>query len=163
MPVEPETTLVRPNASEEAAVLALYEQMMAGWNEGSGEAFAAPFSDEIDFIPFDGSHIQDRAEVAAGHQRLFDRWLKGTRLDGRATVRFLTPDVAVLVARGDTIMRGRSKPARERASMQTLVAQRTDGRWRLVTFQNTRIRPIGSAVGALLWMFTDRLWRLFLR
>ena len=40
---------------DEAAVRALYRQMMDGWNKGSGEAFAAPFGQDGDFIAFDGT------------------------------------------------------------------------------------------------------------
>jgi len=32
--------------ADEAAVRALYQQMMDAWNHGSGEGFAAPFDDE---------------------------------------------------------------------------------------------------------------------
>jgi uncharacterized protein (TIGR02246 family) len=37
-----------PNA--EASVRALYEQLMAGWNQGNAEAFAAPFAADADFV-----------------------------------------------------------------------------------------------------------------
>ncbi len=36
--------------TDEAAVRAPYEQLMDGWNRGSGEAFAAPFAEDADFI-----------------------------------------------------------------------------------------------------------------
>jgi hypothetical protein len=45
------------NQQEEAVVRALYQQAMDGWNEGSGEAFAAPFHDEANFVAFDGPHF----------------------------------------------------------------------------------------------------------
>ena len=77
-------------------------------------------------------------------------------------MRFLTPDVALLIGRGGTIMRGDTSPSPERDSIQTLVAVREDGQWRLTSFQNTRVRPIGqSARAALLWLLTDRLWKHF--
>ena len=150
--------------ADEEAVRGLYQQMMDGWNQGSGEAFAAPFTEEVDFIPFDGTHHDRREQIASAHQELFDKWLKGTRLTGEVSVRFLGPDVALLVGRGETVMRGRTEPARERDSIQTLVAVRQSGEWRLTSFQNTRIRPIGErARGALLWLVTDKLWRLAFR
>jgi uncharacterized protein (TIGR02246 family) len=83
--------------SDEAAVRALYQQTMDGWNMGSGEAFAAPFDDEANFIAFDGTHFKGRREIAASHPPLFDKWLKGTRLVGEVrSVRFLSPDVALM-------------------------------------------------------------------
>jgi hypothetical protein len=43
---------------------------------------------------------------AAHNQRLFDKWLRGTRLVGQVTdLRFLGPDVAVMHAVGGTVRR----------------------------------------------------------
>jgi uncharacterized protein (TIGR02246 family) len=149
-------------AADEAAVRALYQQMMDGWNQGSGKAFAAPFADEGDFIAFDGTHFKGRSEIASSHQPLFDKWLKGTRLVGQVTsIRFLSPEVALMHATGGTVMRGKSAPSPERDSIQTLVATKRGGQWRLTAFQNTRIRPIGrNLAGTLVWMLSDWLWKV---
>jgi hypothetical protein len=61
-------------------------------------------------------------------------------------------------------MRGKSEPAPERDSIQSLVATRGADGWKFVWFQNTRIRPIGAnPISALLWLIPDLLWRLFFR
>ena len=143
-------------------VRALYTQLMEGWNQGSGEAFAAPFIKDGDLIGFDGVRFRGRAEIIGFHDPLFKTHLKGTRLIGDVTdVRFLGSDVAVMHARGGTIRRGHTRPAPERDSIQTLVAARDDdGEWRLVAFQNTRVRPMGrNVLWTLLWLVTDWLWR----
>ena len=71
--------------------------------------------------------------------------MRGTRLVGDVTdVRFIGSDVAVVLARGGTIMGGRSAPSPERDSVQTLVAVKRGDGWRFVAFQNTRVRPIRS-------------------
>ncbi|HEY8526765.1 MAG TPA: SgcJ/EcaC family oxidoreductase [Acidimicrobiales bacterium] len=151
------------SGDDEAAVRALYDQLMQGWNAGSGERFAAPFTADGHLVAFDGIHFQGREQIARFHQQLFDKWMSGTRLVGGVEqVRFLSPDVALIHAVGNTVARGKTKPDRERASIQTLVAVREDGEWRLAAFQNTRIRPIGkSGFTFLLWTIFDRLWRLF--
>lgn len=147
--------------SDEIAVRALYGQLMDGWNAGSGEAFAAPFAEACDFIAFDGTRFHGRDALARFHDPLFQTHLKGTRLVGAVTeVRFLSPDIAMMHATGGTIARGATQPARERDSIQTLVAVRQAGGWRLVAFQNTRVRPIGQNVrGTLLWLVSDWLWK----
>ena len=152
-------------ADDDAAVRALYGELMAGWNKGSGDAFAAPFAEDGHLVAFDGTHFDNRRDIAKFHQPLFDRWLKGTRLVGRVTdVRFLAPDVALMHVVGGTVLRGESKPSPVRDSIQTLVARRKDGQWKLAGFQNTRLRPMGRGLGAvLLWNFTDWLWRFLLR
>lgn len=153
------------NPADEAAVRNLYTELMDGWNRGSGEAFAAVFTEDGDLVAFDGTHFEGRKEIAPFHQDLFDKWLKGTRLVGRVEdVRFLSLDVALMHAVGSTIMRGKSAPSPERDSVQTLVAVREkgDGEWRLAAFQNTRVRPMGPNPAAfVLWALTDLLWKVF--
>jgi uncharacterized protein (TIGR02246 family) len=151
--------------ADEAAIRALHGQVLDGWNSGDGAAFAAPFRPDAHFVAFDGSVTRGREQIAETHQVLFDKWLAGSRLtDERTEVRFLAPDTAMLVAVGGTIMRGKSEPAPERDSIQTLVTVRDESGWSLASFHNTRIRPIGShPVAALLWLVPDLLWRLFYR
>jgi uncharacterized protein (TIGR02246 family) len=151
-------------SADEAAVRALYQQLMDGWNQGSGAAFAAAFTEDGDLVGFDGTHLRGRQEIAPFHQQLFDKWLKGSRLVGQVKdVRFLSPDVALMHAVGGTIMRGKSEPVPERDSIQTLVATREDGdQWRLAAFQNTRLHPMGSGVGVfLVWTISDLLWTIY--
>jgi uncharacterized protein (TIGR02246 family) len=150
---------------DERQIVALHERVLDGWNRGSGADFAAPFSEDAVFIGFDGSIFRGRQAIADSHQELFDRWLKGTRLTSdRIDVRFPNSDVAVVHAAGGTIMRGKAKPAPERDSVQTLVAVRDGAAWSFVSFQNTRVRPMGAnAASALLWLLPDKLWRLVRR
>jgi uncharacterized protein (TIGR02246 family) len=150
------------NPADEAAVRDLYEELMDGWNRGSGEAFAAAFTEDGDLVAFDGTHFEGREEIAPFHQELFDRWMKGSRLVGQVKdVRFLSPDVALIHAVGSTVMRGKSEPSPERDSIQTLVAVRRDDGWRLAAFQNTRVRPMRNAAAFLVWTLSDLLWRVF--
>ena len=151
------------DSADEAAVRALYQQLMDGWNQGSGDAFAAVFTEDGDLIGFDGTHFKGRQEIAPFHQQLFDKWLKGSRLVGQVKdVRLLHPDIALMHAVGGTVMRGKSEPVPERDSIQTLVATRQDGEWRLAAFQNTRLHPMDSSAGPfLVWTLSDLLWKVF--
>jgi uncharacterized protein (TIGR02246 family) len=132
-------------SADEDAIRALYQQSVEGWNKGSGEAFAAPFAGDGDLVGFDGTHLKGRQEIASFHQQLFDTFVKGSRLIGKVrSVRFLTPDVAVLHAVGGTIMAGQSDIEPERNSVQTLVALKDSrGEWHLAAFQNTRAQYLG--------------------
>jgi uncharacterized protein (TIGR02246 family) len=149
----------------EEQIQALHERVLDGWNQGSGSAFAEPFTDGARFIGFDGTVFQGRQEIADAHQELFDRWLSGSRLvEERTQIRFAGPDVAIVQAVGGRIARGKSEPSPQRDSIQTLVAVRDGGTWSFVSFQNTRIRPIGAdRVSALLWLLPDKVWGLFFR
>jgi uncharacterized protein (TIGR02246 family) len=162
MPMHEKTTT---NPAEEQAVRELYTELMDGWNCGSGEDFAAVFTEDGDLVAFDGTHFKGREEIAPFHQELFDKWLRGSRLVGKVKdVRFLSPDVALMHAVGSMVMRGKSEPSPERDSIQTLVAVREEGReeWRLAAFQNTRVRYMGpNPVAFVLWTLTDLLWKVF--
>ena len=163
MTIRPERGEKTASPAEEEAVCGLYRQLMDGWNRGSGTAFASAFAEEGDLVAFDGTHFKGREEIAPFHQQLFENWLKGTRLVGEVKeVRFLGPDVALMHAVGSTVMRGKSEPSPERDSIQTLVATREGGEWRLAAFQNTRVRPMGpNPIAFLLWALTDLLWKVF--
>jgi uncharacterized protein (TIGR02246 family) len=132
-------------AADEAAIRAIYQQLMDGWNAGSGDAFAAPFEEDGDLVGFDGTHFKGRQEIALFHQHLFDIFLKGSRLVGKVrSVRFLTTsDVAVMHAVGGTVMAGQTDLESERNSVQTLVTVRRNGNWYIAAFQNTRATYIG--------------------
>jgi uncharacterized protein (TIGR02246 family) len=135
--------------SDETAVRALYIHLMDGWNAGSGALFAAPFADDADLVGFDGTHLRGREAIAAFHQQLFDTYVQGSRLVGKITgVRFLTADVALMHAVGGTVLAGASDLAPDRNSVQTLVAVRDGGVWRLAAFQNTRAQFMGRPEAA---------------
>lgn len=149
--------------TDEAQIRALFGDLLADWGRGDGESYGSRFTEDADYVAFDGTRTRGREEIAASHQELFDKYLKGTRLTGRILgIKFLGSDVALIHATGDTIMRGKTKPSPERASIQTLVAVREGNEWRFAAFHNSRVRPIGSGpAGFLIWAITDKLWRIF--
>ena len=150
------------NPADGRAVRELFERLLEDWGRGDGEAYGTRFTEDADYVAFDGSHTKGRGEISSSHQRLFDEFLEGTRLTGRIlSMRFPSPDVALVHATGGTILRGRTDPSPERHSVQTLIAVREGGEWRFAAFHNTRVRPIGRGASAfLIWAITDRLWRV---
>ncbi|HSK81902.1 MAG TPA: SgcJ/EcaC family oxidoreductase [Rubrobacter sp.] len=148
---------------DEVAIRELFGLLLDDWGRGDGEAYGSRFTEDAEYVAFDGTRTRGRREIAASHQQLFDKFLKGTRLTGRVlSMKFVRPDVALIHATGGTVMRDKTKPSPERNSIQTLVAVREDAEWRFAAFHNSRVRPIGSnAATFLLWAFTDRLWRIF--
>jgi uncharacterized protein (TIGR02246 family) len=149
--------------TDEARILALFDDLLDDWGKGDGEAYGSRFTEEADYVAFDGTHTRGRREISASHQELFDKWLKGTQLTGRIlSITFLGSDVALVHATGGTVMHGKTKPSPERDSIQTLVAVRDGDEWRFAAFHNCRVRPISSGpAGFLIWAITDKLWRIF--
>lgn len=147
---------------DEQAINELFEELLEDWGRGDGYAYGSRFTEDADYVAFDGTRTKGKGEISTSHQELFDKWLKGTKLTGRIlSMKFLAPDVALVHATGGTVMRGKTRPSRERDSIQTLVAVRRDGEWRFAAFHNSRVRPISSFGGFLLWAFADLLWKVF--
>lgn len=122
----------------------LYKQLMEGWNIGIGQAFAEPFSPDADLVGFDGTHIRGRAQIAEFHQKLFDTYVKGSRLVGKIrSVRFLSPNISIVHAVGSTVMAGQSDIDPKRNSIQTIVVTKSNDKWSIAAFQNTRVQYIG--------------------
>jgi uncharacterized protein (TIGR02246 family) len=84
-------------AADEDAIRAIHRRMIDAWNAGDALAFAAPFTDEADFVAFEGTHLKGRREIGSFHQEIFDTVVRGTRLQGEVEfVRFLSAALAVM-------------------------------------------------------------------
>jgi uncharacterized protein (TIGR02246 family) len=134
-------------AANESAVRALLQQLNETW--GNADAYAALFTEDGDYVAFDGSHARGRTEIARAHRPLFEGILKGSRLvdvDVPLEVRFLSPNVALIHSGGAVLRARQKKPSRRAISVQTLVAVRQDDRWLFAAFQNTRYRPFAQTL-----------------
>lgn len=84
-------------AADEEAIRAIHQRMIDAWNAGDGTAFAAPFTDDADFIAREGTHLEGRPEIASFHRWAFDTVVKGSRLEGEVKfVHVLGPALAVM-------------------------------------------------------------------
>ena len=128
-----------PTAADEDAIRAIHQRMIDAWNAGDAAAFAAPFTDEADFVAFEGTHLKGRREITAFHQQIFDTVVKGTRLQGEVKfVYFLSAVVAVMHSVVRVSLRGQTKASPSRDSMQLTVVTKRDGEWRSEGLMNAR-------------------------
>lgn len=122
---------VEIDAEDERAVRALLARIVEAWARSDAEAYAACFTEDSDYVTFNGMHLRGRAENREAHAPLFRGVLKGTRIDPSITdLSFLAADVALVHSASST--RGKS--------LQTFVLIKRDGHWQIRAFQNTRIR-----------------------
>jgi uncharacterized protein (TIGR02246 family) len=125
--------------ADEAAIHAIPLQMMDGWHAGSGEAFAAPFSETADFVEFEGTHLTGRQAIAAFHQQFIDTLVERFQiLIEVQSVRFLDPQLAVMHTVARTTPAGQTEPSPSRDSMELFVVRKQAGDWRVEAFQNCR-------------------------
>lgn len=139
------------NGDENRAIRDLTERLSEAWNANDGRRYAALFTEDCDYIAFDGTRLKGRDENARHHDALFQTVLRGSRLQYTTTdVRFLAPDVALMHADGSVLMSWQRHLPESRRSIQTYVVVRREGTWRIAAFQNARVRPIRVPRGILL-------------
>jgi uncharacterized protein (TIGR02246 family) len=127
------------NPADKSAIRAFHHQMIDAWNRGSGEDFAAPFSETADFIAFEGTHLQGRKAIAAFNQQAFDTVVKETRLEGEVNfVHFLNPQLALMNGVVRVMLPGQPKTSQSRDSMQLFVVMKRDQDWRIEGLLNAR-------------------------
>ena len=125
--------------ADESAIRAFPRQMIDAWNRGSGEAFAAPFSETADFIAFEGTHLKGRKEIATFHQQTFDAVVKGTRLEGEVNfVRFVNPKLALMHVFIRVILPGQTETSPSRDSLPLYVVTKRDEGWQIEGLLNAR-------------------------
>ena len=122
---------------DEIKVRELYRQMMDGWNKRSADAFAAPIAEDGDLIGFDGSQLIGRSEIVSILQRIFADHPTAPYVSKVKSVRFLSLEVAVLRAIVGMIPPAQPDLDPNLNALQTLIASKRDGQWRIVLFQNT--------------------------
>jgi uncharacterized protein (TIGR02246 family) len=140
---------------DERAVRALYEQLLASWNARQAANFAAPFTDDAEVIGFDGSQMTGRAEIEATLKGIFVDHETGAYVGIIRSVRFLTPEVALLRAVSGVIPAGQSDLNPALNAQQALIAIKHDGAWRITLYQNTPAQFHGRP--DLVQRFTDEL------
>jgi uncharacterized protein (TIGR02246 family) len=132
-------------AQDEREIRALVDRMFDSWAQGDAVAYHADFTDDADYVSFDGSR-RGKADSISSHANLFRTVLYGSQLTGQVeSVRFVTPDVAVVHLLGSVVEGWRETMRRRRLSRQTMVVVRRDGRWQVTAFHNTRVRPLNTS------------------
>jgi uncharacterized protein (TIGR02246 family) len=128
-------------AADETAIRSLLTRLYDAWAHGDAETYAACFTEQSDYITYNGIHLRGRSENADLHGALFRGVLKGTRLSAEIeSLDLLSNDVALV----HTIDSGR------KASYQTYVVVRSGAGWLIRSFQNTRVQPL--SVWMTRWM-----------
>ncbi|RSN26438.1 DUF4440 domain-containing protein [Streptomyces sp. WAC 05977] len=121
-------------------VLAVLGKLADAWNDGDAAAYASLFTEDADYVTFFGMNMPGRAMIESAHRSLFEGPLKGSKLraSSEAKVRFVRPDVAIVVSGGgSSLSDGKPEPGRE-STLTYVLVEESDG-WRVASFQNTRV------------------------
>ncbi|NEW56060.1 SgcJ/EcaC family oxidoreductase [Nocardia cyriacigeorgica] len=131
------------HAADDTAILALFEEFKQAWTDNDAAAFGALFTEDSDYVSYDGTRASGRAEHQDNHDKLFRGVLAGSALVGEVeSIRYLTPDVAILYGTGSVLMPWRAQLPERRLSRQTVVLVRTSTGWLISAIHNGRVRPV---------------------
>ena len=124
-------------STEATAIASLYQALLDCWNRRAADDYAARFTEECNLVGFDGSQIDGRSEVAAHLRQIFANHQTAAYVGKVREVRFLTPDVAILGAVAGMVPPGQTDLNPAVNAVQTLVAMKREGAWRIELFHNT--------------------------
>jgi uncharacterized protein (TIGR02246 family) len=133
--------------AQRRAIFALGKALQDAWNRGDAAGYASLFTEDADFVAWNGSYGRGRRAIEDAHRRLFDGPLTGSLMvlvdDGAesappGSVRFVRPDVAIMVISGVVTLAHQSATGPDHESVQTFVLTKNGSRWRVAAFHNTR-------------------------
>jgi uncharacterized protein (TIGR02246 family) len=128
--------------NREAQVFEVLGRLSEAWNAADAAAYGSLFTEDADYVTFFGFNMPGRKAITEGHRALFEGPLKGSKLVGGGLapkVRFIRPDVAVVVVGGGSSLGGADRSDAGRGSTLTYVLVREVDGWLVASFQNTRV------------------------
>ncbi|HLU12034.1 MAG TPA: SgcJ/EcaC family oxidoreductase [Oceanobacillus sp.] len=129
--------------ADEAAVCALYHRLLDCWNRRCATDFAHLFANDGSVVAFDGSQINGQAEISQHLRQIFADEPPAAYVGKIKDVRLLTHGAGMVRAVVGTIPPGQSRLNPETNAIQSMIAEKRNGKWRVVHFQNTpaQFRP----------------------
>ncbi len=125
------------NSDTSRQVRSLYQNLIAGWNNHDARQMADQFVQDGNMIGFDGSQVNGRAEIEAHLSQVFAHHVTAAYVFIVREVRSLSPEVAQLRAVVGMVPPGQSDINPTVNAIQSLVAVKQLGQWRVALFHNT--------------------------
>jgi uncharacterized protein (TIGR02246 family) len=123
--------------ADEQAIRDLFEQLLAAWNARDAQAMAATVVEQGTLIGFDGSEHTGRDTIATEMARIFADHPTARYVWKVRGVIALGADGALLRAVVGMVPVGKTELNPAVNAVQTLLATRGDGVWRVVQMQST--------------------------
>jgi uncharacterized protein (TIGR02246 family) len=115
----------------------LYHAVLDAWNARDASRFAGLFYDHAQLTGFDGSMLDGRADIESSIARIFRNHHTPTYVGTVRTAIRLTEDVVLIRAVAGMVPPGERDIDPQLNTVQSLVAVKRDGEWRIASFSNT--------------------------
>lgn len=123
--------------ADAAALERIVRQLESAWNAADGDAFAAPFAEDADFVNIRAEHHRGRPAIAAGHTAIFRGIYAGsTNQLTLEAARLLRPDVALARVLATLDCPTGPLAGRHRARFTMVLTKGPNG-WEIASFHNT--------------------------
>jgi uncharacterized protein (TIGR02246 family) len=130
------TTQTMTNSSQSESVLSVIQAVDDAWAAGDADAFADLYTNDATVV-LPGTHTWNNDDIRTTVAAAVAGPFKGSRvLDEPQSVRFLGPDIAVVITEGGVLMAGQTELAAERLVRATWVLTKRDEQWQVAAYQN---------------------------
>ena len=128
-----------PASQEEwdAAARELYTQLLQAWDKRNARNYALLFASDATLVGFDGSQVSGQLDIGAHVSQVFSHHQTPRYVGIVREVRLMAPDVTLLRANSGLIPPGKDDIDPTLNAVQSLVAVRKSGSWKIALFQNT--------------------------
>ena len=126
-----------PQNEWESAARQLYAQLLQAWDKRNARDYALLFASDASLIGFDGSQVNGQLEIGAHVSEVFSHHQTPRYVGIVRDVRSINPDASLLRANAGLIPPGKEDIDPALNAVQSLVAVRKGGVWKIALFQNT--------------------------
>jgi uncharacterized protein (TIGR02246 family) len=121
----------------EAEVRELYRQLLEAWDKRNARDYALLFAPDAILVGFDGTQVFGQTDIGAHISEVFSHHQTARYVSIVRGVRAVTSDVLALSAVAGMVPPGKEDINPEVNAVQTMVAARSGGAWKIALFQNT--------------------------
>ena len=121
----------------DAATRDLYSQLLEAWDKRNARNYALLFAGDATLIGFDGSQVNGQLEIGAHVSEVFSHHQTPRYVGLVREVRSVAADVTLLRANAGLIPPGKDDIEPALNAVQSLVAVKKGGAWKIALFQNT--------------------------
>jgi uncharacterized protein (TIGR02246 family) len=115
----------------------LYARLIEAWDKRNARDFALLFASDANVVGFDGSQVNGQLEVGAHLTEIFSHHQTPRYISIIREVRLIATDVTLLRANTGLVPTGKDDIEPALNAVQSMVAVKKGGAWKVALFQNT--------------------------
>ena len=115
----------------------LHSELLTFWNKQNAKGMASLIADNGNLIGFDGSQMKGQSEIETELGQIFANHKTATYVWKVKEIRLLNSEVGLLIAFVGMIQPGKKEINPSTNAVQSLIAVKQAGVWKISLFQNT--------------------------